>query len=168
MKRKRLISQDKPHLYPIRVKVNGLAFEREAEARMLLVYFLRDILGLKGTHVGCDTTNCGACTVLLNGVNVKSCTMFAVQADGAEILTIEGCAKNGRLHPIQEAFWDNHGLQCGYCTPGLVLSGYALLRDNPDPTEEEIRKGISGHLCICTGYVNIINSIRAAAAKMKQ
>lgn len=168
MKRKRLTPSDKPRLYPVRVKVNGVEYEREVEARVLLVYFLRDTLGLKGTHVGCDTTNCGACTVLLNGVNVKSCTRFAVQADGADIVTIEGLAKNGTLHPIQEAFWDNHGLQCGYCTPGLVLSGYALLKDNPDPTEEEIRRGISGNLCICTGYLNVINSIRAAAAKMKQ
>jgi len=149
---------------PITVKVNGKARAEQVEPRLLLVHFLRDTLGLTGTHVGCDTTNCGACTVLLDGKSVKSCTMFAVQADGRDVTTIEGMqGANGELHPIQTAFWENHGLQCGFCTPGMVMQAAFLLKENPNPTEEEIRLGISGNLCRCTGYQNIVKSVRAAA-----
>jgi len=150
----------------IRVTVNGRPYEADVEARMLLVYFLRDILGLTGTHVGCDTTSCGACTVLLNGKAVKSCTVFAVQADGAEILTVEGLAKDGELHPLQKAFWEYHGLQCGFCTPGMLMTAYAFLKENPRPSEEEIRIAISGNLCRCTGYMNIVKAIQHAAQEM--
>ncbi|MCS6963386.1 (2Fe-2S)-binding protein [Thermoflexus sp.] len=150
----------------IRVTVNGRPCEAEVEARTLLVYFLRDVLGLTGTHVGCDTTSCGACTVLLNGEAVKSCTMFAVQADGAEILTVEGLAKDGELHPLQKAFWEDHGLQCGFCTPGMLMTAYAFLKENPHPSEEEIRIAISGNLCRCTGYMNIVKAIQHAAQEM--
>jgi carbon-monoxide dehydrogenase small subunit len=155
-------------LHRIRVRVNGVEHEAEVEPRLLLVHFIRDVLGLTGTHVGCDTTNCGACTVIVNGKSVKSCTMFAVQADGAEILTIEGLAKDGELHPIQRAFWENHALQCGFCTPGLIMQAYWLLRENPSPTEEQIRWGISGNLCRCTGYQNIVKAIMAAAKEMRE
>ncbi|HEV8523873.1 MAG TPA: (2Fe-2S)-binding protein [Terriglobales bacterium] len=147
----------------IKLKVNGKAYELEVEPRMLLVELIRDEFDLTGTHIGCDTTFCGACTVLLNGVTVKSCTMFAVQADGGEILTVEGLARNGDLHPIQQAFVDHHGLQCGYCTPGMLLSAYHLLSRNPKPTEKDIRKGIAGNCCRCTGYQNIYKAIEAAA-----
>ena len=133
---------------------------------MLLVDLLRDVLGFTGVHIGCDTGHCGACTVIMNGRNVKSCMVFAVQADGADILTVEGLEEDGKLHPIQEAFWENHALQCGYCTPGFLMSALFLLKRNPNPTEEEIRKGIEGNLCRCTGYVNIIKAIKAAAQKM--
>jgi carbon-monoxide dehydrogenase small subunit len=150
----------------IRLKVNGQHREAEIEPRLLLVHFIRDILGLTGTHVGCDTTNCGACTVILDGRPVKSCTVFAVQAEGREIRTIEGLANNGQLHPLQEGFKEEHGLQCGFCTPGMILSAYALLDKNPDPSEEEIRWGISGNLCRCTGYQNIIMAVQYAAKKM--
>jgi carbon-monoxide dehydrogenase small subunit len=153
--------------HKIALKVNGEAHEREVESRLLLVHFLREELNLTGTHIGCDTTSCGACTVLLNGRPVKSCTVFAVQADGAEIATVEGLAQNGNLHPIQEGFMEKHGLQCGYCTPGMMMTSVALLKDNPDPTEEEIRWGISGNLCRCTGYVNIVKAVQYAASKMK-
>jgi len=152
----------------IKVKVNGREYEAIVEPRLLLVHFLRDVLGLTGTHIGCETTNCGACTVIFNGKNVKSCTMFAVQADGGEIITIEGLAQEGKLHPIQEAFWEHHGLQCGFCTPGMILSAYALLNKNPNPTEEEVRMGISGNLCRCTGYQNIVKAILSASQKMKK
>jgi carbon-monoxide dehydrogenase small subunit len=135
---------------------------------MLLVHFLREHLNLTGTHIGCDTSQCGACTVLLDGRSAKSCTILAVQADGTEVLTIEGLAKDGRLHPLQEAFWEEHGLQCGYCTPGMILSALNLLTDNPQPSEEEIRAGISGNFCRCTGYQHIVNAIRSAAGKMSQ
>jgi carbon-monoxide dehydrogenase small subunit len=155
-------------LHRIRVRVNGVEHEAEVEPRLLLVHFIRDVLGLTGTHVGCDTTNCGACTVIVNGKSVKSCTMFAMQADGAEILTIEGLAKDGELHPIQRAFWENHALQCGFCTPGLIMQAYWLLRENPSPTEEQIRWGISGNLCRCTGYQNIVKAIMAAAKEMRE
>ena len=156
------------HKHVVRVNVNGKDQTGEAESRMLLVDFLRDVLGLTGTHVGCDTTNCGACTVLIDGVSVKACTMFAVQADGREITTIEGMhGADGELHPIQKAFWENHGLQCGFCTPGMVMQASWLLRENPDPTEQEIRMGISGNLCRCTGYQNIVKSIDAAAKTMQ-
>jgi aerobic carbon-monoxide dehydrogenase small subunit len=150
----------------VRVKVNGTSREAEVEPRLLLVHFIRDILGLTGTHVGCDTTNCGACTVLLDGKPVKSCTVFAVQADDQEIRTIEGVADNGKLHPLQEGFREEHGLQCGFCTPGMILSAKALLERNPHPTEQEIRWGISGNLCRCTGYQNIVKAVQYAANKM--
>lgn len=156
------------NLQHVAVKINGKAYEGDVEPRLLLVHFIRAIDGLTGTHVGCDTSNCGACTVIFNGRSVKSCTMFAVQANGAEILTIEGLAKDGELHPIQKAFWENHGLQCGFCTPGMIMQAYWLLKENPKPTEEQIRWGISGNLCRCTGYQNIVKSIEAAAANMRQ
>jgi carbon-monoxide dehydrogenase small subunit len=152
----------------IKVTINGTTHERDVEARLLLVHLIREDLSLTGTHIGCDTTSCGACTVLLNGRPVKSCTLFAVQADGAEIATVEGLATNGKLHPIQEGFTQEHGLQCGYCTPGMMLTSSALLKENPDPTEEEIRWGISGNLCRCTGYVNIVKAVQYAAQKMKE
>ena len=154
--------------HTIRVTVNGVQHEAEVDARMLLVHFLRDVLNLTGTHIGCDTTNCGACTVLLDGRAIKSCTIFAVQTDGREIMTVEGLAQNGQLHPIQEGFWEKHGLQCGYCTPGMMMTAYELLSKNPNPTEEEIRWGISGNLCRCTGYVNIVKAIQYAAEKMRE
>ncbi|HYN22241.1 MAG TPA: (2Fe-2S)-binding protein [Thermoanaerobaculia bacterium] len=153
--------------HKIKVKVQGAEHEAEVESRLLLVHFLREKLGLTGTHIGCDTTHCGACTVLLDGVPVKSCTVLAVQADGREIITVEGLETNGQLHPIQEGFWQEHGLQCGFCTPGMMLTSYALLQSNADPTEGEIRQAISGNLCRCTGYVNIIKSVQYAAAKLR-
>jgi carbon-monoxide dehydrogenase small subunit len=149
----------------VRVNVNGESRESEVEPRLLLVHYLRDVLGLTGTHVGCDTSNCGACTVHLNGESVKSCTVLAVQADGAEVRTIEGMSQNGQLHPMQEAFWANHGLQCGYCTPGMIMAATDLLNRNPNPTEEEVRKGLEGNLCRCTGYHNIVKSVMAAAGQ---
>jgi carbon-monoxide dehydrogenase small subunit len=151
----------------LRVTVNGEPVSADVEPRTLLVHFIRDDLRLTGTHVGCETGYCGACTVLLDGKNVKSCTMFAVQADGAEITTIEGVAVDGGLHPVQEGFWQRHGLQCGYCTPGMIMSTIALLQGNPNPTDEEIRHGIEGNLCRCTGYHNIVRSVEYAAAKMR-
>jgi aerobic carbon-monoxide dehydrogenase small subunit len=151
----------------ITVKVNGREREATVEPRLLLVHFIREILQLTGTHVGCDTSHCGACTVMLNGKTVKSCTMFAVQADGGEILTVEGLASSdGQLHPLQEGFRQEHGLQCGFCTPGMLMSSYALLHNNPKPSEDEIRRGISGNLCRCTGYQNIVGAVQYAAAKM--
>jgi aerobic carbon-monoxide dehydrogenase small subunit len=152
---------------PIRLSVNGRSVAREVEPRQLLVHFLRDLGGLTGTKVGCDTSQCGSCTVLLDGVAVKSCTCLAVQADGAAVTTVEGLADNGKLHPLQEAFWNKHGLQCGYCTPGMLLASHELLRTNPDPSEEEIRHGLEGNLCRCTGYQNIVRSVREAAAQLK-
>jgi carbon-monoxide dehydrogenase small subunit len=154
--------------HKIRVTVNGTAHEAEIESRLLLVHFLREDLNLTGTHIGCDTTSCGACTVLLNGKPVKSCTLFAVQADGAELKTVEGLAGNGQLHPIQEGFMEKHGLQCGFCTPGMMISAVALLEKNRNPSEEEIRWGISGNLCRCTGYVNIVKAVQFAAEKMRK
>ncbi len=148
----------------MKVKVNGKPYEVEVESRLLLVDLLREKLNLTGTHVGCDTSYCGACTVLLNGVTVKSCTVFAVQADQGEVMTVEGLATDGHLHPIQQAFAENHGLQCGYCTPGLLMSTYQLLSKKPHPSEGEIRKAIAGNTCRCTGYQNILKAIRAAAA----
>jgi aerobic carbon-monoxide dehydrogenase small subunit len=150
----------------VRVKVNGGEHVAEIEPRLLLVHFIRDFLGLTGTHVGCDTTSCGACTILLDGRPVKSCTLFAVQAEGAEIRTIEGMSQGGQLHPLQEAFKEEHGLQCGFCTPGMILSAYALLQKSPHPSEKEIRWGISGNLCRCTGYQNIVKAVQYAAEKM--
>jgi carbon-monoxide dehydrogenase small subunit len=151
----------------IRLKVNGKPYSVSVEPRMLLVELLREELNLTGTHVGCDTTYCGACTVLMNGATVKSCTMFAVQADGAEILTVEGLEKDGKLHPIQKAFGDSYGLQCGYCTPGLMLSTFQLITKNHAPSETEIRKAIAGNTCRCTGYQNILKAIRLAGQNMK-
>ncbi|MCL6552813.1 MAG: (2Fe-2S)-binding protein [Firmicutes bacterium] len=153
--------------YRVRVTVNGTPREAEVEARLLLVHFIREVLGLTGTHIGCDTTNCGACTVLLDGRPVKSCTVFAVQADGRDLLTVEGLARDGELHPIQEGFHERHGLQCGFCTPGMMMTAYALLQRTPAPTEEEIRWAISGNLCRCTGYVNIVEAIAYAADKLR-
>jgi len=149
----------------VRLKVNGEERTLEVEPRLLLVHALRDNLGLTGTHVGCDTSNCGACTVHLNGESVKSCTILAVQADGAEVTTIEGLGTEDNLHPMQEAFWNNHGLQCGYCTPGMIMSAAALLVENPDPTEAEVRHALEGNLCRCTGYHNIVKSVLDAASK---
>lgn len=153
---------------PIQVTVNGRTYTAEVEPRLLLVHFLRDVLNLTGTHIGCDTTSCGACTVLWNGRPVKSCTVFAVQVDGGEIFTVEGLERDGQLHPVQEGFWEEHGLQCGFCTPGMMMTAVALLNENPDPTEEEIRKAISGNLCRCTGYVNIVKAIQYAARKLRE
>jgi carbon-monoxide dehydrogenase small subunit len=147
----------------VSVTVNGTAQTSEVEPRLLLVHYLRDTLGLTGTHVGCDTSNCGACTVLVDGVSVKSCTILAAQADGAEVTTIEGMARGLDLHPLQEGFWAEHGLQCGYCTPGMIMAAADLLERNPDPSEEEIRHGIAGNLCRCTGYHNIVKAIQHAA-----
>lgn len=154
--------------HKITVKVNGETHTGEVEARTLLVHFIRENLSLTGTHIGCDTTSCGACTVQLNGSAVKSCTVFAVQADGGEVKTIEGMADNGTLHPLQEGFWEKHGLQCGYCTPGMIMSADHFLSKNPNPTEEEIREGISGNLCRCTGYNNIVSAIQYAAEKLNE
>ena len=147
-----------PAKVAINVTVNGTAHSAEVEPRPLLVHFLRDDLGLTGTHVGCDTSQCGACVVHLNGESVKSCTVLAVQADGGEVLTIEGLAQDGQFHPVQEGFWEMHGLQCGYCTPGMIMASVALLKDNPNPSEAEIRHGLEGNLCRCTGYQNIVKS----------
>jgi aerobic carbon-monoxide dehydrogenase small subunit len=151
---------------PISVTVNGVQHEAVVEPRTLLVYFLREHLGLTGTHVGCDTSQCGACTIQFNGRAVKSCTILAAQANGAEITTVEGLAREGVLHPVQEGFREKHGLQCGYCTPGMIMTAVSLLETNPNPTEEEIRHGLEGNLCRCTGYINIVESIRWAAEKM--
>jgi aerobic carbon-monoxide dehydrogenase small subunit len=156
----------------IQLRVNGKEHQNKVEPRLLLVHYLRDVLGLTGTHVGCETTLCGACTILLDGRAVKSCTVLAVQADGSEITTIEGMAglseANGGLHPVQEGFWEKHGLQCGYCTPGMIIAGAALLHSNPSPNEAEIRHAISGNLCRCTGYQNIVDAIDYAAKKMRK
>lgn len=154
--------------HTINITVNGTLHTVNVDSRLLLVHFLRESLNLTGTHIGCDTTSCGACTVQLNGVPIKSCTMFAVQADGAEVKTVEGLAENGKLHPVQEGFYEKHGLQCGFCTPGMLMTTSALLESNPNPTEEEIRWGISGNLCRCTGYVNIVKAVQYAAEKMQQ
>jgi carbon-monoxide dehydrogenase small subunit len=151
----------------IKVKVNGVLYEREVEPRRLLVDFLREDLELLGTHIGCEHGICGACTVIFNGQPVRSCLMFAVQADGAEIMTVEGLARDGKLHPIQEAFQENHGLQCGFCTPGMLMTAYHFLQENPDPTEEEVRVAVAGVLCRCTGYKQVVDSVMAAAAKMR-
>jgi aerobic carbon-monoxide dehydrogenase small subunit len=150
----------------VAVRVNGREYERDVEPRLLLVHFLRDDLGLTGTHVGCDTSNCGACTVKLDGDTVKSCTMLAAQADGHEVVTIEGLARNGELHPMQRAFHERHALQCGYCTPGMIMAATAVLERNPRPTDEEIRKGLEGNLCRCTGYQNIVEAVKAGAGEV--
>jgi len=153
--------------HKIEVRVNGTPQKGEVESRLLLVHFLRENLRLTGTHIGCDTTHCGACTVILDGEPVKSCTVLAVQADGSEVRTVEGLEQGGTLHPIQEGFWQEHGLQCGYCTPGMMMTGVALLGRNATPSEPEIRHAISGNLCRCTGYVNIVKSIQYAAARLR-
>ena len=153
---------------PVSMTVNGRAVTQEVEPRLLLVHFLRENLLLTGTHVGCDTSQCGACTVLIDGRSVKSCTVFAVQAGGSSITTIEGIAKSGALHPLQEGFWEEHGLQCGYCTPGMIMSAVNLLQENPRPTEQEIREGIVGNFCRCTGYQHIVNAIQHAAGRTTQ
>ena len=149
----------------VSITVNGRRRSADVEPRLLLVHFLREHLNLTGTHVGCDTSQCGACTVLIDGRSAKSCTMFAVQADGAEIITIEGLADGDQLHPLQEGFWEEHGLQCGYCTPGMIMSAVNLLNDNPAPTEQDIRAGLDGNLCRCTGYQHIVNAVQHAAGR---
>ena len=151
----------------VKVAINGEKHEAEVEPRLLLVHLIRENLRLTGTHIGCDTSHCGACTVLLDGRPVKSCTIFAVQAHGREITTVEGLEQDGKLHPLQDAFIAEHGLQCGYCTPGMLMTGYALLKATKDPSEEDIRKAISGNLCRCTGYVNIVKAVQYAAEKMR-
>jgi len=153
-------------MHKIKVTVNGVESEATVESRLLLVHHLRENLRLTGTHIGCDTTHCGACTILLDGEPVKSCTVLAVQADGHQLTTVEGLEKDGKLHPIQEGFWEKHGLQCGYCTPGMMMTSCALLQRNKKPTELEIREAISGNLCRCTGYVNIIKAIQSAAERL--
>jgi len=152
----------------ITVMVNGQQHHSSVEPRMLLVHYLREVLDLTGTHIGCDTSQCGACIVLLNGDSVKSCTLLAVQADGQEVTTIEGLASEDNLHPIQEGFWEKHGLQCGFCTPGMIMASYQLLKDNPTPTEAEIRKGLEGNICRCTGYQNIVRAVQYASEKMRE
>jgi carbon-monoxide dehydrogenase small subunit len=160
-------SATRSDMVQVNCKINGKEYNGVAEPRLLLVHFIRDDLNLTGTHIGCDTGHCGACTIFMNGKTVKSCMVLAIQARGADMTTVEGLADGDKLHPIQEAFWENHGLQCGYCTPGMLISGLYLLQRNPDPTEDEIRRGIEGNLCRCTGYVNIVKSIKAAAKKMQ-
>jgi carbon-monoxide dehydrogenase small subunit len=152
----------------ISITINGTSHDEEVEPRLLLTHFIRDVAGLTGTHVGCDTSICGACTVLVDGVAVKSCTMFAAQADGAEVVTIEGMARDGQLHPLQESFWKKHGLQCGYCTPGMIMCSHQLLANNPTPTEEEIRTALDGNLCRCTGYQNIVKAVESAGEKIRE
>lgn len=151
----------------VTVRVNGVERSAEVEPRLLLVHFLRDVLGLTGTHIGCDTSQCGACTVLLDGQAVKSCTVLAVQADGCEVTTVEGLAQDGQLHPVQEGFWEKHGLQCGFCTPGAMMTAVGLLRQNPNPTEEEIRESLEGVICRCTGYENIVRAVKYASERMR-
>jgi carbon-monoxide dehydrogenase small subunit len=153
-----------PHVH---VEVDGVTYDDDVEGRLLLVHYLRDRLGKVGTPIGCDTSNCGACTVMLDGKSVKSCSMLAAQADGADVVTIEGLGAPGRRHPLQEAFHAEHALQCGYCTPGMIMAALDLLRENPDPSEEEVRKGLEGNLCRCTGYQNIVRAVRRAAAEMR-
>ena len=163
-----MITQTKPTTHEITVTINGAEHSVEVESRLLLVHLLREKLGLTGTHVGCDTTSCGACTVLVDGVPIKSCTHFAVQVDGRQVKTVEGLANGAELHPIQEGFREEHGLQCGFCTPGMMLVSSALLEENPEPTEEEIRWALSGNICRCTGYQNIVKSVQWAANKLKE
>jgi aerobic carbon-monoxide dehydrogenase small subunit len=151
---------------PISITVNGKVRKADVEPRLLLVHYLREQLRLTGTNVGCDTSQCGSCTVIIDGRSVKSCTVFAVQADGAEVTTIEGLATNGQLHPLQQAFWEEHGLQCGFCTPGMIMTAVPMLKENPSPSEREIRESISGNFCRCTGYQHIVNAIKSAAEKI--
>jgi carbon-monoxide dehydrogenase small subunit len=152
--------------HTVSITVNGTAYKRDVEPRLLLVHFLRETLGLTGTNVGCDTSHCGSCTVMMDGVAVKSCTVLVMQADGSEITTIEGLASDGKLHPVQEAFWEKHGLQCGFCTPGMIITVVDLLNNNPTPTDEEIRLGLEGNICRCTGYHNIVEAVKYAAQAM--
>ena len=152
----------------IKVTVNGEERTEEVEPRLLLVHFIRETLGLTGTHIGCDTTHCGACTIIMDGRPVKSCTVFAVQANGREVMTVEGLEQGGELHPVQEAFTEEHGLQCGFCTPGMMMTGFAFLQNNPSPSDDEIRRAISGNLCRCTGYVNIVKAYQSAAEKLRE
>lgn len=161
-------NQNYPMAKTIQVTVNGKTYSHEADPRMLLVHYLRDVLQLTGTHVGCDTSNCGACTILVDGLSVKSCTMLAVQADGSQVKTIEGMAENGSLHPLQEGFREEHGLQCGFCTPGMIMSSADLLSRNSNPTEQEIREALEGNFCRCTGYHNIVKAVQHAAKKINQ
>ena len=154
-------------LQHVKITINGAPYEADIPARLLLVHFIREVANLTGTHIGCDTTSCGACTVLVNGTPAKSCTIFAVQVDGAEVLTVEGLEQGGKLHPIQEGFYEEHGLQCGFCTPGMMMTAVAFLKDNPSPSDDEIRRAISGNLCRCTGYVNIVKAIQYAGQKMR-
>jgi carbon-monoxide dehydrogenase small subunit len=152
---------------PVKVEVNGTTYEEEVDARQLLVHFLRDRLGLTGTHVGCDTSQCGACTIIMDGQAVKSCTVLAVQANGSSLRTVEGLSHDGELHPIQKGFWDKHGLQCGYCTPGMMMTALHILERNPNPSNEDIRRDLEGVLCRCTGYQNIVQAVQQAAAEMR-
>lgn len=152
----------------VAITINGHLYEREVEPRLLLIHFIRDLIGLTGSKVGCDTSQCGACTVLLDGVAVKSCTCLAVQADGCSVTTIEGLATDGEFHPLQEAFWNKHGLQCGFCTPGMILASHELLRTNPNPSDAEIRHALEGNMCRCTGYQNIVRAVREAAKEVSQ
>ena len=153
--------------HTVTIEINGSSFTREVDSRLLLVHFLRENLQMTGTHIGCDTSNCGACTVLMDGRSIKTCTVYTVQANGKSLTTIEGLENGGKLHPLQEGFHEEHGLQCGFCTPGMIMRAVELLGKNPNPTEDEIRTGISGNLCRCTGYVNIVKSVQYAAEKMK-
>jgi carbon-monoxide dehydrogenase small subunit len=153
--------------HTVTIEINGSSFTREVDSRLLLVHFIREDLQMTGTHIGCDTTHCGACTVLMDGRSIKSCTLFTIQANGKSLTTIEGLESGGKLHPLQEGFHEEHGLQCGFCTPGMIMRAVELLEKNPNPTEDEIRTGISGNLCRCTGYVNIVKSVQYAAEKMK-
>ncbi len=153
--------------HTVTIEINGSSFTREVDSRLLLVHFIREDLQMTGTHIGCDTTHCGACTVLMDGRSIKSCTLFTIQANGKSLTTIEGLESGGKLHPLQEGFHEEHGLQCGFCTPGMIMRAVELLGKNPNPTEDEIRWGISGNLCRCTGYVNIVKSVQYAAEKMK-
>ena len=153
--------------HTVTIEINGSSFTREVDSRLLLVHFIREDLQMTGTHIGCDTTHCGACTVLMDGRSIKSCTLFTIQANGKSLTTIEGSESGGKLHPLQEGFHEEHGLQCGFCTPGMIMRAVELLEKNPNPTEDEIRWGISGNLCRCTGYVNIVKSVQYAAEKMK-
>jgi carbon-monoxide dehydrogenase small subunit len=161
------MSADVGTVHPISITINGETYERTVEARQLLVHFIRDVIGLQGTHIGCDTGNCGACSIIVNGKLVKSCMMLAAQCDGANVETVEGLASDGELSPLQRAFHEEHGLQCGYCTPGLLMSATYLLRQNPNPDEEEIRRGIRGNICRCTGYVNVVKAVQSAAGGAK-
>jgi aerobic carbon-monoxide dehydrogenase small subunit len=161
------MSADVGTVHPISITINGETYERTVEARQLLVHFIRDVVGLQGTHIGCDTGNCGACSIIVNGKLVKSCMMLAAQCDGATVETVEGLASDGELSPLQRAFHEEHGLQCGYCTPGLLMSATYLLRQNPDPDEDEIRRGIRGNICRCTGYVNVVKAVQSAAGGAK-
>ena len=162
-----MITSDAIQNVPVTITVNGTVYERELEPRLLLVEFIRDVLKLTGTHIGCDTSYCGACTVVLNAQAVKSCTLLAVQADGGEIITVEGLERDGRLHPLQQAFSECHALQCGYCTPGMLMSALVLLAENPEPSRKDIRKRLAGNVCRCTGYLNIIKAIETAAGQLK-